>query len=199
MNKVGLIASNDILLNRIIDLIGEENKDNILVEYLNDDTIQNETILDKINLLNDKKADFIIFSDIDLFVEFDYLQDNSPLLILNPIDTLVLSVGGDLNQFPLWVLDNRLAKRLMDLHGFSYQVADKTTKDNLAKLKNTTLTKEEITEIINIEVSRYKPYGVDSIVFTDDYNTLDIKELDEVDLYKIEYAYIKEIVNLLNK
>jgi len=200
MNTLGLIANNDFILNQIIETIGEENKKYIQVEYISDDeALQNEAILKKIDLLNDKKVDFIAIANINCFINFDKLQESSPLLILNPIDTLILSLGGDLNQFPLWVLDNKLAKRLLNLHGFSYQVANQETKDNLLKLKHSDLSESEIKEIISTEISKYTPYGVDSIVFTQDYNIKDVKQVDEIDIYKIEYSYIREIINLLNK
>ncbi len=199
MNKVGLIANNEVLFNKIVKKIGEENKKHIEIEFLDDNLLQIESVLKKISLLNDKKVDFIAIDNIDSFLEFEDLQSKSPLLILHPIDTLVLKLGGELNQFPLWILENKLAKRLLDLHGFSYQVADKQTKENLLKLKNKNLTKEQIENIIKKEVQRYKPYGVDSIVFTHDYNTLGIKQVEELDLYKIEDSYVREIINLLNK
>jgi len=199
MNTVGLITNNDTVLNQIITQIGEENKEYIKVEYINDNTLQNDAIIEKINLLNDKKVDFIAITAMDCFINFDELQEKSPLLILNPVDTLILSLGGDLNQFPMWILENKLAKRLLDLHGYSYQVANQETKDNLSKLKENKLSEEEIKTIINNEVSKYKPYGVDSIVFTHDYKTSNLKQVNEIDIYKIEDSYIREIVNLLNK
>lgn len=199
MNKVGLIANNEVLFNKIVKEIGEENKKSVEIEFLDDNLLQIESVLEKISLLNDKKVDFIAIDNINSFLEFEDLQTKSPLLILHPIDTLVLKLGGELNQFPLWILENKLAKRLLDLHGYSYQVADKQTKENLLKLKDKDLTKEQIEYIIKEEVQRYKPYGVDSIVFTNDYNTRDIKQVEELDLYKLEDSYIREIVNLLNK
>lgn len=200
MNKVGLIADNDFILNELIKNIGEENKKYIEIEYINDDDIlKNDAILNKINLLNDKKVDFIAISNINCYMNFENLQERSPLLILHPIDTLILSLGGDLNQFPMWVLENKLGKRLLDIHGFSYQVANKETKENLSKLKNENLSENDIKEIINAETSKYKPYGVDSIVFTHEYKTKNIKEVDEIDIYKLEDSYIREIINLLNK
>jgi len=199
MNKVGLIANKEILFNKIIKEIGEENKKYIEIEYLDDNSLQNEAILSKINLLNDKKVDFIAMENINGFLNFEELQNKSPLLILHPIDTLVLKLGGDLNHFPLWAMNNKLAKRLLDIHGFSYQVTDKQSKENLSKLKNDNLSKQEIEEILKQEISRYKPYGVDSIVFTSEYKTKNIEQLDEIDLYNTDDSYIAEIINLLNK
>jgi len=199
MNTVGLITNNEITLNQIIKQVGEENKEYIKVEYIDDNSLPNDAIIEKINLLNDKKVDFIAITVMDCFINFDELQERSPLLILHPVDTLILSLGGDLNQFPMWILENKLGKRLLDLHGYSYQLANQETKDNLSKLKDENLSKEEVKTIINNEVSKYKAYGVDSIVFTHDYHTSDLKEVNEIDIYKIEDSYIREIINLLNK
>ena len=199
MNKLGLIAKNDSILNKLIEQIGEENKKYIEIEYLEDSALQNKDILSKISLLNDKKVDFIAIDNINCFINFEELQESSPLLILHPIDTLILKLGGDLNQFPLWIMENKLAKRLLDLHGFSYQVASAETKENLLKLKQNNLSKEEIEKIINTEILKYKPYGVDSIIFTEEYDISDFSQIDEIDLYKLEYSYIREIINLLNK
>ena len=199
MNKVGLIADNEILFNKVVEKIGEENKKYIEIEFIDDNSLQTEAILSKINLLNDKKVDFVAIDNINAFLNFDELQSKSPLLILHPVDTLVLKLGGDLNQFPLWIFENKLARRLLDLHGFSYQIADKQTKENLSELKNPDITKNKAEEILKAEIKRYKPYGVDSIVFSSEYNIMDIEQIEETDLYKIEDSYTREIVNLLNK
>jgi hypothetical protein len=147
MNNLGLIAKNKKLFNEIVKRIGENNKNHIYLEILPDNSFSPEEILKKINLLNDKKVDFIAIDDLEIFDEFEFLQENSPLLILHPIDTLVKSLGRDLNQFPLWILGNKSAKRILELHGYSYQMADKQTKENFEKLKTLKDT-EEIKDII---------------------------------------------------
>ena len=198
MNNLGLIAKNKKLFNEIVKRIGENNKNHIYLEILPDNSFSPEEILKKINLLNDKKVDFIAIDDLEIFDEFEFLQENSPLLILHPIDTLVKSLGRDLNQFPLWILGSKSAKRILELHGYSYQMADKQTKENFEKLKTLKDT-EEKKDIIKKEISRYKPYGIDALIFTYQYGVQTLKKIEEIDIYIIEESYIKEIIDILNK
>ena len=196
MNKVGIITNlKDSLYKQqlILELEKKDIKAFNLDEHIFTEFAETQKqIIDASKRLKEKGSDFLIVEDLSVLENFDELQLNSDLIILNPIDTIASYLIGELNRFPLWTMKSTLGLPLLDRFNIGYQVLDRDSKKVFANL----LKSETPLESIREEISKYKPFGIDSIILNGfDFANLD--PIEDIDIYEINSLYIQKSADIL--
>ncbi len=196
MNKVGIITNlKDSLYKQqlILELEKKDIKAFNLDEHIFTEFAETQKeIIDASKRLKDRGSDFLIVEDLSVLENFDELQLNSDLIILNPIDTIASYIIGELNRFPLWTMKSTLGLPLLDRFNIGYQVLDRDSKKVFANL----LKSETPLESIREEISKYKPFGIDSIILNGfDFANLD--PIEDIDIYEINSLYIQKSADIL--
>lgn len=188
-NKLAAIATTDKYKKYLLEKLKEKNVKNIdeclfFIEY--------SDIYKNIEEINTLSVDFIIIEKLELFKDFDNLQQKSNILILNPIDTIASYLIGDLNKFPLWGLDSRLANPLLERYNIAYQVLDKTSKEVFKKLN----ISNNILDDLNLEIEKYIPTKIDSLILNLCLENLP-STIKGIDIYEINSKYLKKTIDIL--
>jgi len=196
MNKVGIITNlKDSLYKQqlILELEKKDIKAFNLDEHIFTEFAETQKqIIDASKRLKEKGSDFLIVEDLSVLENFDELQLNSDLIILNPIDTIASYLIGELNRFPLWTMKSTLGLPLLDRFNIGYQVLDRDSKKVFANL----LKSETPLELIREEISKYKPFGIDSIILNG-FNFANLDPIEDIDIYEINSLYIQKSADIL--